>query len=70
MDKKTLAATLVLLSLTWSACSSDYFKRAAYEAAYQKGCVDRAGTANCDPEHQSYEQYAKNRERLIRQDAR
>ena len=71
MDKKTLlAATVVLLSLVWSACTSDYFKRTAYEAAYQKGCVDRVATTNCDPDHKTYDQYAKERERMMRPDAR
>lgn len=66
MDKKLLAATAVLVSLAWSACTSDHLKRAAYEAAYQKGCIDRAGVPNCDPEHKSYENYSKERELLMR----
>ena len=70
MDKKLLAATAVLLSLAWSACTSDHVKRAAYEAAYQKGCMDRVGFANCDPEHKSYEEYSKDRDRLTKRDAR
>ena len=67
MDKKILAATVVLLSIAWSACTSDHMKRAAYEATYRKGCIDRVGTANCEPEHQSYEQYARDRDQLIKQ---
>ena len=70
MDKRILAATVVLVSIAWSACTSDHIKRSAYEAAYQKGCIDRIGTANCDPEHKSYEQYARDREQLMKQDAR
>jgi hypothetical protein len=67
MDKKILVATAVLLSLAWSACTTDHIKRAAYEAAYQKGCIDRIGTANCEPEHRSYEQYAQDRDPLMKQ---
>ncbi|MBE0622983.1 MAG: hypothetical protein IH605_20535 [Burkholderiales bacterium] len=70
MDKKILAAIVVLLSIAWSACTSDHIKRAAYEAAYQKGCIDRVGTANCEPEHRSYEQYAQDRDQLIKPDGR
>ncbi|HUX25012.1 MAG TPA: hypothetical protein VMV87_10385 [Burkholderiales bacterium] len=71
MDKKALlVATAVLLSLAWSACTSGNIKRAAYEAAYQKGCIDRVGTPNCDPEHPTYVEYSSDRERLTRPDAR
>ena len=70
MDKKFLAATAILLSLAWSACTSDHVKRAAYEAAYQKNCVERIGLPDCNPERQSYEEYSKDRERLTRADAR
>jgi hypothetical protein len=70
MNKMLLAATIVLLSLAWSACTSDHIKRAAYEAAYQKGCIDRAGTPNCDPEHKTYESYSKDRDQLLRPGAR
>ncbi|MHB8666330.1 MAG: hypothetical protein ACYC7B_02275 [Burkholderiales bacterium] len=65
MNKKALAATAVLLSLAWSACTSDNIKRAAYEAAYEKGCIDRTGTPNCDPEHKSFDAYSKERDSLL-----
>jgi hypothetical protein len=70
MDKKDLlVATAVLLSLAWSACTSGNIKRAAYEAAYEKGC-DRVGV-NCVPEHPTtYADYSSDRERLTRPDAR
>lgn len=71
MDKKALlVATAVLLSLAWSACTSDNIKRAAYEAAYHKTCIDRVGVPNCDPNHKSFAQYSRERDRLARQDAR
>jgi hypothetical protein len=70
MNRNLLVATAVLLSLAWSACTSDHLKRAAYEAAYQKSCVDRTGIANCDPGHKSYEQYQQERDQLMRVDAR
>lgn len=69
MDKKLLAATAVLLSLAWSACTSDHVKRAAYEATYQKSCIDRIGLPACNPDHLSYEQYQAERDRLVKRDA-
>lgn len=51
-----MAAMLVLLL---AACSSEGARRAAYEAAYQKGCLDRGAQANCDPQHPSYDEYRK-----------
>jgi hypothetical protein len=55
-------AIAVMLLLTLSACASEPVRRGAYEAIYQKGCLDRAGKPNCDPEHKSYDQYKKERE--------
>jgi hypothetical protein len=69
MDKKLLAATAVLLSLAWSACTSDQVKRAAYEAAYQKSCIDRTGLPACNPDHQDYDQYQSERGKLVKRDA-
>lgn len=65
MNKKALAATAVLLSLAWSACTSDNIKRAAYEAAYAKGCIDRTGSPNCDPEPKTFDAYGKERDSLL-----
>lgn len=58
-------ALILLLGL--SACASESVTRGAYEAIYQKGCVDREGKLNCDPEHKSYEQYQKEREQTQKQ---
>lgn len=70
MDKKLLAAIAILMSLAWTACSSDHFKRAAYEAAYQKGCIDRVGVPNCAAAYPSYVQYQADRDQLVKRDAR
>ncbi len=53
-------AFMLLLGL--SACASESVTRGAYEAVYQKGCMDREGRPNCDPDHKSYDQYKKERE--------
>jgi hypothetical protein len=49
------------------ACTSEAVKQGTYEAIYQKGCMDRAGTPNCDPEHKSYDRYKKEREESQKQ---
>lgn len=59
MKRIGLALTLLL---ALSACASESVRRGAYEAVYQKGCMDREGRLNCDPEHKTYEQYRKERE--------
>ena len=61
MKRKLLAAGALLLALAFSACSSEELKRAAYEAAYQKGCMDRSAMPNCDPAHPSYDEYKRAR---------
>lgn len=55
------------LLLVLSACASESVTRGAYEAVYQKGCMDRAGKLNCDPEHKSYDQCKKEREEPAKQ---
>ncbi len=69
MKRKVLGTTL-LLCLTLSGCSSEGVQRAAYEAAYQKGCMDRTGATNCDPGHKTYEEYQKERSQLSKPDPR
>jgi len=64
MNRKMFAAIAVLLSLASSACTSDGLKRTAYEAAYQKGCMERTAMPDCDPGHQTYDQYERARSAL------
>jgi hypothetical protein len=68
MSRNVLAGTAVLFVIMLPACSSDGMKRAAYQASYQKGCLDNAGTQNCDPGHKTYEEYKKDREQLTKPD--
>jgi hypothetical protein len=49
----------------WPACSSDQVNRSAYEAVYQKSCMDQTGVPNCDPEHMTYDEYRKDREQVL-----
>lgn len=58
--------TLLLLG-TLPGCASEEVKRGAYEAIYQKGCMDRVGSPNCDAEHKGYDQYKKEREESLKQ---
>ena len=59
---------IFLISLTCTACSSEATKRAAYEALYQKDCIDRTGIPQCDPEHKDYDEYRKEREEVLNAD--
>lgn len=65
MNEKLLAGTLVLIALLLSACTSVEVKRATYESAYQKECIERTGRQNCDPEHKPYDEYIKERDRAV-----
>ena len=56
----------ILFALALSACTSDAMHRGAYEALYNKECIDREGTPNCDPEHKSYDEYTKDREQATK----
>lgn len=59
------AGMTLLLLYVLSGCASEGIKRGAYEAVYQKGCMDRVGSPNCDPEHKGYDQYRKEREESL-----
>ena len=48
-----------------SGCSGDEVKRATYEAAYQRTCIDQSGAPNCDPGHKDYETYTKERSQVL-----
>ena len=57
-----------VVALACTACSSEATKRAAYEALYQKDCMDRTGIPQCDPEHKDYDEYRKEREEVLKPD--
>ena len=59
------AATVALLLLLLSACTSRELKGSLYEALYQKQCIEHTGAANCNPQHQSYETYSQQRQELL-----
>ena len=56
-------------ALAGTACSTEATKRAAYEALYQKDCIDRTGIPQCDPDHQDYDQYSKERDEALKPDS-
>jgi hypothetical protein len=66
MKKKATAGLIMLIASTLPACSSDQVKRSAYEAVYQKDCMDRTGVSSCDPTHMTYDEYNEDRERLVK----
>jgi len=57
-----------LVAFACTACTSEATKRAAYEALYQKDCIDRTGIPQCDPEHKDYDEYRNEREEVLKPD--
>lgn len=68
MHRSTSIGPLLLLALAATACTSESVKRGSYEALYQKQCMDRTGTPNCEPGHESYDAYRKDREAVLKKD--
>jgi hypothetical protein len=64
MNYGRLFGAAMLLGVALCGCTTDAAKRSAYEALHQKGCMDRTGFPNCDPQHPSYDTYQKQREEL------
>jgi len=65
MNPRTAAGIAAYLLLALSACTSEAVKSSAYEALHQKGCIDRTGTPNCDPQHKGYDEYQKERNAVL-----
>ena len=53
-----IACTLV------SACAYDNAKHLAYDALYDRQCIQEQGYANCDPDGLTYEEYERERQEL------
>ena len=68
MHRSTSIGPLLLIALAATACTSESVKRGSYEALYQKQCMDRTGTPNCEPGHESYDAYRKDREAVLKKD--
>jgi len=64
LAKSTLAALLSLLS----GCTEDGLKRTAYDAIYQRNCIDRYGVPDCESEHKNYDRYKYDREQSLKGD--
>jgi hypothetical protein len=65
MNTKAVNGLAMMAVSMLAACSSVQVKRSAYEAVYQKSCMDQTGVTNCDPEHMTYDEYRKDRERVL-----
>jgi hypothetical protein len=63
-----LMAVAITLAAALSACTTESVKRGAYEAVYQKQCVEETRAPNCDPEHKSYDEYQKEREDFLKRE--
>ena len=69
MKWKGVAICLVSF-IALSGCTVAQLKRGAYGAAYQKQCIDREGTTDCDPAHKSYEEYDREREEFLNREGK
>jgi len=68
MSRVLLALPALLLLPALSACGTEALKRGAYEGVYQKDCVDRTGSTSCDPDHPSYDEYKREREKALKEE--
>jgi hypothetical protein len=66
MRQISRVAAAVFFIITLSACTSDSVNRAAYEAVYQKECLDRTGQQDCDSDHKTYDEYQRDREQATK----
>jgi len=58
---------LVFALCLCAGCSSDAVKRAAYESAHGKACMERDRTPQCDIPKQDYDTYQREREKTLAQ---
>jgi hypothetical protein len=57
-----------LSSLVLTGCTIEDLKEGMYETFYQRQCIAEERIRYCDPEHQSYADYKKRREALMKRD--
>ncbi|OYX29437.1 MAG: hypothetical protein B7Z03_08895 [Hydrogenophilales bacterium 32-62-9] len=60
-----LRVTLAGLVFVLSGCTSDGVKRGVYEGLVRKQCNDGMNETSCEADHATYEEYLRERERLI-----
>lgn len=68
MNNSASIATIFLVGLALTACTTEAVKQGTYEALHQKQCMDKADTPNCEPGHESYDAYKKDREAVLKKD--
>jgi hypothetical protein len=59
-----ILALITILCFFMAGCSSTSFKQAAYEGLHSRQCIEKTGNPDCDPDHISYEEYKKERDKL------
>lgn len=60
------AAMAMTFVLGLSDCTAARLTGGAYEAVYQRQCMDTAGNPNWDPEHKSYDDYKRERQEALK----
>ena len=63
--KLNIPATIAVLTALGTTACGDTFRRDIYESLYQRQCLDREATPDCNRPHQSYDQYAREREQAL-----
>lgn len=56
---------LTVAAACLNGCSGDQVKHMVYDALYSRQCVDQKGYPDCDPHHPSYDQYKRERDKVI-----
>ena len=60
-----LRVILAGLVFVLSGCTSDGVKRGVYEGLIRKQCNDEMNETSCEADHATYEEYLRERERLM-----
>lgn len=63
--KPSISATITVLTALGATACGDTVRSGIYESLYQKQCLGREANPDCNRPHQSYDQYARERERAL-----
>lgn len=60
-----LVLAMILSGSALSGCTADYMKRSAYDALHRKGCLDRTGVPDCHREYPDFDEYTRERQKVL-----
>ncbi len=61
--KEILCVTAAAICL--NGCSGDQVKHMVYDALHSRQCIDQKGYPDCYPNHPTYDQYNRERDKVI-----